>query len=205
MIVDGYLVQPLRVELFDDFTQVIGKGGIGGCWCMYWTLPSSKAWGEGAKGGGVAKNRESFLRIVETGPPPGLLAYDREEPVAWCRVVPRLTLPGLANSRYFKTDLDIAGVWSLPCFVVRKPYRGRGLTATLTKAAIEFVREQGGTIVEAYPWDTEEKKADDVVYTGSGVRNQGQLHPEPIPWNGRDHSIGITVPPLAAVFYRPVR
>lgn len=166
MIVDGYLMKSLSDELFGDFTQVIGKGGIGGCWCMYWTLPSSKAWGEGAKGGSAAPNRESFLGIVRAGPPPGLLAYDGDDPVAWCRVVPRVTLPGLANSRYFKTNLDIDGVWSLPCFVVRKPYRGRGLTAALTKAAIEFVRREGGTTVEAYPWDTEERKADAVVYTG---------------------------------------
>jgi len=165
-MIDGYAVKPLTSDLFDDFTRVIGKGGIGGCWCMYWTLPSSKAWSEGAKGGSVAPNRRSFLSIVEAGPPPGLLAYDNDDPVAWCRVVPRHTLPALANSRYFKTDLDIEGVWSLPCFVVRKAHRGRGLTALLTRAAIGFVRQQGGTSVEAYPWDTTEKKADAVVYTG---------------------------------------
>ncbi len=36
----------------------------------------------------------------------------------------------------------------------------------LTKAAIGFVRKHGGTIVETYPWDTTEQKADSVVYTG---------------------------------------
>ena len=166
MIVDDYRVEPLAPDRFDDFIAVLGKGGIGGCWCMYWTCPTSAAWGEGCKGGSTAPNRRAFHELVEAGPPPGLLAYDDGDPVAWCRVMPRAALPGLANSRYFKTDLDIEGVWSLPCFVVRRSHRGKGLTTVLTKAAIEFVREQGGSIVESYPWDTDEAKSDSVIYTG---------------------------------------
>lgn len=166
MITDGYRIEPLTLDRFDDFMAVIGKGGIGGCWCMYWTCPTSAAWGEGCKGGSTAPNRQAFQDVVGAGPPPGLLAYDDGGPVAWCRVMPRRALPGLANSRYFKTDLDIEDVWSLVCFVVRRSHRGRGLTAVLTKAALEFVREQGGRIVESYPWDTDEVKADSVVYTG---------------------------------------
>lgn len=166
MIIDGYLVEPLTPERFDDFVAVVGRSGIGGCWCMYWTCPSSAAWGEGCKGGSEAANRQAFRDLVEAGPPPGLLLYDDGAPVAWCRVMPRRALPGLENSRYFKTDLDIVDVWSLACFVVRRSHRGTGLTAVLARAAIEFVREQGGTIVESYPWDTDEAKADSVVYTG---------------------------------------
>lgn len=69
----------------------------------------------------TAQNRKHFRALVEAGPPPGLAAYEGETPIAWCRVMPRDRLPGLANSRYFKTDLDIEGVWSLSCFVVTKP------------------------------------------------------------------------------------
>ncbi len=166
MIVDGYSVEPLTPDRFDDFVAVVGRAGIGGCWCMYWTCPTSAAWGEGCKGGGTAPNRLAFRELVEAGPPPGLLAYDGDEPVAWCRVMPRGALPGLANSRYFKTDLDIEGAWSLPCFVVRRSHRGRGLTTVRTTAAVEFVRAHGGGILESYPWDTSEAKSDSVVYTG---------------------------------------
>lgn len=166
MSCDEYQVAPLTPDRFDDFVTVIGKGGIGGCWCMYWTCPSTAVWGEGCRGGSQAPNRESFRDLVEAGPPPGLVAYDGDDPVAWCRVMPREALPGLANSRYFKTNLDIEGVWSLPCFVVRKPNRGKGLTALLIAAAIDFVRDQGGRIVEGYPWDTDQAKADSTVYTG---------------------------------------
>jgi GNAT superfamily N-acetyltransferase len=78
----------------------------------------------------------------------------------------RRRLPGLANSRFFKTDLNIEGVWSLACFVIRSAYRGQGLTEILARAAIEYVGERGGGILEAYPWDTSEKKAASTVYTG---------------------------------------
>ena len=145
---------------------------------MYWTLPSSAAWGEGCKGGANAANKAAFEDLLVAGTPPGLVAYDDQDPVAWCRVMSRARLPGLANSRYFKTDLAIEGVWSLACFVVRKPYRRRGLTSVLTRAAVEYVRAQGGRILEAYPWDTAEAKADSIVtpgwprrFTSSGSRS----------------------------------
>lgn len=165
MKIDGYEVEPLTPDRFDDLVAVLGKGGISGCWCMYWTLPSSAAWSEGARGGSRAANRLAFKTIVENGPPPGLIAYDGN-PAAWCRMMPRTLLPGLANSRHFKTELDIESVWSLACFVVRPAHRGRGLTATLTKAAIELLSVRGGGVLEAYPWDTSENKAPSTVYTG---------------------------------------
>jgi hypothetical protein len=36
----------------------------------------------------------------------------------------------------------------------------------LTKAAMSFVREQGGNAIEVYPWDTAEHKAESTIYTG---------------------------------------
>lgn len=166
MNIDGYAIRPLTPDRFDDIVTVLGKGGIGGCWCMYWTTPTTTVWREGTKGGSAAPNRATFLDMVDAGPPPGLLAYADSDPVAWCRVVPRSTLPGLANSRFFKTGLDTDDVWSLACFVVRRSHRGKGLTKILTKAAIQHVAQNGGGILEAYPWDTEERKSDSTVYTG---------------------------------------
>lgn len=166
MIADSYRVEPLTVDRFNDFVAVVGNSGIGGCWCMYWTCPTSAAWGEGCQGGAQGSNRLAFRHIVEVGPPPGLVAYLENDPVAWCRIMPRSDLPGLANSHYFKTDLSIDGVWSLPCFVVRKPYRGMGITSVLITAAIEFVRTVGGRMLEAYPWETSETKSDSIVFTG---------------------------------------
>lgn len=166
MIIDSFIVEPLTPERWADIEVVFGRSGMSGCWCTYWIHPTSRAWGEGTRGGSQAENKQIFQQIVEKGPPPGLLAYDGKAAVAWCRVTPRTSLPGLANSRFFKTELKTEGVWSLSCFVVRRPYRGRGLTTVLTKAAIQFAHERGARFLEAYPWDTGEKKDPAIIYTG---------------------------------------
>jgi 1,4-alpha-glucan branching enzyme len=47
--------------------------------------------------------------------------------------------------------------------------------------------------------------SDSVRYGGSNVGNLGRVAVEAIPSHGRDSSISITLPPLAAVYFRPVR
>jgi GNAT superfamily N-acetyltransferase len=164
--IDGFRIVPLTAEVWSDFVAVLGRGGIGGCWCMYWIHPGSEAFRKGAAGGSRASNKRGFRRLVECDPPPGLLAYDADEPVAWCRVMERRRLPGLARSRYFKTELDVDGVWSLSCFVVRAKHRGRGLTSVLTRAAIAFAREHGGRALEAYPSAAPARQSPAAVYLG---------------------------------------
>ena len=166
MYIDGFDVQPFTPDRWNDFETVLGTSGIGGCWCTYWVHTSSKAWGEGCAGGKAAGNKAFFLDIVRNGRPPGLIAYESGEPIGWCRVMARSRLPGLANSRHFKTQLDITHTWSLSCFVVRTKHRGRGITTVLTKAAIEFARANGAEVLEVYPTDTEERKSPSIVYTG---------------------------------------
>jgi GNAT superfamily N-acetyltransferase len=165
MEIDGFTIEPLSAERFDDLVAVLGEGGIGGCWCMYWTTPTTQEWRDNAKGGSTAPNKSLMQDLVLAGPPPGLIAYDGE-PVAWARVVARSTLPGLKNSTHFRTELPVDGVWSLPCFVVRKEHRGRGLTETLAKAAMSFAAEHGARTLEAYPWETETSEDPSSIYTG---------------------------------------
>ena len=45
---------------------------------------------------------------------------------------------------------------------------------------------------------------DAAIYGGSNVGNMGGIHSEPVPHTGRDHSIPMTLPPLAAVFLKLV-
>lgn len=163
---DGYDIHPLTPKRWDDFEAVLGKGGLGGCWCMYWMVKRSADWGDGQKGGSKAVNKDRFRAIVEQKPPPGLIAYEEDTPIAWARVMARARHPGLANSRRFKTELDIEGVWSLSCFVVKKQWRRRGLTSLLTRAAADFARNQGATALEVYPTETKEQKHPATVYTG---------------------------------------
>lgn len=161
-----YTTAPLTPDRWEDLEEVLGATGVGGCWCMYWAVESNQAWSTGSKGGASAPNKGLLQRIVADGPPPGVLAYDGNEPVAWCRVVARSRLPGLVRSTHFATELDIEGVWSLPCFVVKRSHRGRGLTSVLIEAAAGLARQQGAHTLEAYPWDTADRQAPMTVYTG---------------------------------------
>ena len=104
--------------------------------------------------------------IVESGRVPGILAYDGGQPVGWCSVAPREHYPSLDRSRVLKR-LDDTPVWSIVCFFIAKDHRGQGLTRELIRAAIDYVRSQGGTVAEAYPTPPREGQLAPVsVYMG---------------------------------------
>jgi GNAT superfamily N-acetyltransferase len=112
---------------------------------MYWKL-RGKAFHEN-KGETARQMQKSF---VDTGKVPGLLAYIDKTPVGWIAVEPRSEYDRLAYSRILK-QVDLAEVWSVPCFFVSKTARRQGLTVELLMGAIEFVCQQGGKILEGYP------------------------------------------------------
>ena len=60
-------------------------------------------------------------------------------------------------------------------FFVARPWRRRGITVELLKAAVEFARRQGARIVEGYPVEPKNEQADAFVYTGlaSAFRKAG--------------------------------
>ena len=63
--------------------------------------------------------------------------------------------------------LDDPDVWAVSCFVVRREHRGQGLNARLLAAAVDFAREHGARVVEAYPVDTRRAaRASNELYHG---------------------------------------
>jgi GNAT superfamily N-acetyltransferase len=96
------------------------------------------------------KNRRAMKRIVERGPPPGLLAYRGSEPVAWIAVAPRSEFKLLATSRVL-APVDDRPVWSIACLYLRKDVRRQGLSTKLIRAAAEYARSRGAKLVEGYP------------------------------------------------------
>jgi GNAT superfamily N-acetyltransferase len=154
-------VHPLTVQRWDDLEDLFGPRGCGGCWCMWWRLKRSTF--EEHKGEG---NRQAFKAIVEAGRVPGLLAYAAGQAVGWCAVAPRESYMSLERSRILKR-VDAQPVWSVVCFFVRKGYRRQGVTTALLRAAVEYVREQGGSIIEGYPVEPRQgQMPDPFVYTG---------------------------------------
>jgi GNAT superfamily N-acetyltransferase len=92
----------------------------------------------------------------------GLVAYVDGEPAGWVAVEPRTAYPKLRTSpvpwRGRNEDKDDDVIWAVTCFVVRKGYRGRGLTYHLAEATIEFARQRGARALEAYSMLTQAGK-----------------------------------------------
>ena len=108
---------------------------------------------------------------VESGTVPGLLVFDEDEAIGWIAVEPRSAYPKLAHSRILK-PVDDADVWSVTCFFVAKQSRRQGLTVELLKASVEYVRAQGGKIVEGYPVETKKDMPAPFIYTGTAAAFQ---------------------------------
>ena len=153
---------PLTQKLWRDFEMLFGShGACGGCWCMYWKLRGknfSENMGDSA--------RQIQKSIVDAKTVPGLLAYSEGYPIGWVAVEPRTQYPKLAHSRILK-PVDEAEVWSVTCFFVEKKHRRKGITVELLKAAVAYVKKQGGKIVEGYPVDARQEEPAPFIFTGA--------------------------------------
>ena len=155
-------IVPLTKARWPDFETLFGpRGACGGCWCM--TPRLSRRDYEARKG---EKNRRAMKRLVERGPPPGLLTYRGREPVAWIALGPRGDYRRLAGSRIL-APVDDQPVWSIVCLYLRKDVRRQGLSTELIRAATAFARKQGARLVEAYPHVPKQDAMPDVfAWTG---------------------------------------
>jgi GNAT superfamily N-acetyltransferase len=140
---------PLNSDRWKDFEKLFGdNGACGGCWCMWWRIKRSEY--EKQKG---AYNKKAIRKIVSSGIIPGILAYDRENPIGWCAIEPRESYKLLENSRVLKR-IDYEKVWSVVCFFIDKRYRRMGLTEKLLEAALKYAKKNKVKIVEGYPIDS---------------------------------------------------
>ncbi len=162
---DTFTAMPLDETTFADLEALFGRPGgsiVRGCWCMYYRK-SGKVSVSGAAG---PANRELLHDLVEAGTSPGLVGYLDGVPVGWISLGPREDYLKLARSRVMK-PLDDAEVWSIVCSYVDKAHRGRGVQRRLLAAAIDFARDNGARLLEAYPVDKAERSHDDFMFFGS--------------------------------------
>lgn len=140
-------IRPLTPPLWPALEDLFGElGACNGCWCMYWRI------GAAYRNRPRARNKQDFRAIVRKGPPPGLLAFAGDVPVAWCQITPREALPALEKLPSVRR-VDETPVWSISCLYVRKGYRREGITSTLIAAAVKYAKKAGAIAVEAYPLD----------------------------------------------------
>jgi GNAT superfamily N-acetyltransferase len=147
---------PATAARWPDIEELFGeRGACGGCWCMFWRVPRKEF--DQNKGAG---NKRAFKKIVmgqprsaaptNKGYAPGIIAYHSKEPIGWCAVAPREVYIALERSRILK-PVDDKPVWSVSCLFIKKPYRRKGVSAQLLRAAVEFAASHGATVVEGYP------------------------------------------------------
>jgi ribosomal protein S18 acetylase RimI-like enzyme len=137
--------------------SLTGGGDGGSCWCQWFTIPR-KDFDSSTNG----ERRELLRREVGTqSPAPGLIAYVDDDAAAWVRVSPRTGQPTLLRTRIVAggspEPLDDPGVWAITCFVVRTQFRGLGIAKRLVEAGVEFAASHGARVVEAYPFDTNQR------------------------------------------------
>lgn len=156
-------VVPATPDRWADLERLFGaRGACGGCWCMHFRLLKP----EFERGKGEA-NRRALRRLVQGGPPPGVLAYAGAEPVGWCAVAPRAAYPRLERSRAMRR-LDDRPVWSVVCLFVAKAQRRRGVSVALLRGAAELAAAGGAEIVEGYPVEPRGASMPDVfAWTGT--------------------------------------
>ena len=104
------------VELFE------GRGGPSYCWCMVWR-PKPVGASRLPKDERKRMLRTQLHDLVSKGVPVGIIAYHEQTPVGWCSVAPRPTFRTLGAPDI--GDEDENRIWSITCFFVKKPYRGR--------------------------------------------------------------------------------
>ncbi len=164
------VVVPLTKERWGDFETLFGaRGACGGCWCMWPRVPRAQFLARKGEG-----NRRDMKALVDGGAVPGLLAYVGGVPAGWCAIAPREEYLRLAGSRVL-APVDDRPVWSVVCFFIARPFRRKGLSVALLKAAADYAAGQGARIVEGYPEEHDSPQPDAFVYRGlaSAFRDAG--------------------------------
>ena len=158
-------VLPATPERWPDVEAIFGAKGCSvarGCWCMHYRRSGTSS--------SVARRAKTYRAglksLVETGKPPGLVAYRDGVPVGWVSLAPREEFARLKRSPVMK-PVDDKPVWSIICFVVPAEHRGQGVARALLQGAIAYAREHGATVVEAYPVDKKDPSKDDAMWFGA--------------------------------------
>ena len=80
--------------------------------------------------------------MVAANTPVGILAYDGDEPVAWCSIAPLETYTNLRTRSYVSDGSDTEGVWSIACFYIRSQFRRQGMTTSTNQSRYRLCRRQ---------------------------------------------------------------
>ena len=145
---------PLTRDRLADLASLFGQGGDPKwCWCSFFRVRNADF-----SNATPETNRRVLEDAVDTtaayGRNPGLIAYREGEAIGWVSVGPRDDYERLKHSKVL-APIDDKPVWSIVCFVVSRKARKQGVARELLDAAVEYARQHGATLLEAYPVETD--------------------------------------------------
>ncbi len=150
-----YKTKALNEKTWPDFAQLVeaNNGVWGGCWCMWYHGKISKA------DDTPAKKRKAKEQLVREGRAHASLVFDGQDCLGWCQFGSPDELTRIHNQRAYLATDPVLPDWRITCFFSGKGHRGTGVAAAALQGAIEQIRKLGGGLVEAYPENTEDRKA----------------------------------------------
>jgi GNAT superfamily N-acetyltransferase len=157
-------IEPLTEDNWEPLAALFREGGDPRwCYCQFWRLRSKDF--SVLK---VPQLRERLHEQARSDLPPGLVALDGDRALGWVGFGPRLDFQRVVHSKVIPA-IDDRPVWSIVCFAISAPARGRGIGTALLEAAVAFARDRGAPAVEAYPLDLEpgERVSAESAYTGT--------------------------------------
>ncbi|HEY8211665.1 MAG TPA: GNAT family N-acetyltransferase [Myxococcaceae bacterium] len=142
-------VRPVTKANWKDFVRLFEtKGSPHYCWCTPYRLRAGQELPNPEK-------KVHMRQLVEGRTPIGVLAYDGDDPIGWCSIAPRETYDRLERSRtMLRVTPPATPTWTILCFFVARPHRGKGVTHALIEGAVAYAERQGAEVVEGYPFDT---------------------------------------------------
>jgi GNAT superfamily N-acetyltransferase len=153
------------------------EGCGSGCYCRYWHFAGTKNEWLARCFDDPEANRREQLALVEQGAVEarGLLAVEEGMALGWIKLAPRDALPKLRNQGPYRAlDLGPAdGVWVIACLLVHPAHRHQGVARALVLAAIDYVREQHGRALEAYPRRADTPLHDEEAWLGTPAFLEG--------------------------------
>jgi GNAT superfamily N-acetyltransferase len=160
-------IHPLTPDRWNDLVSLFETDSICRmCWCMHPRLPAD------IRRESTPKSRKiAMAKVVEAGPPPGLLAYKGKQAVGWLAIAPRPATPDWNVGRKASAaELPEHGadktIWAATCFFVRKDARGEGVTTALLKAGTAHAKLNGARMIEACPMAHEDQRSSTGLFVG---------------------------------------
>lgn len=139
-------VKKLTSDTWTDFVALMQTDAqCSDCWCLNHREPAGCSTGSAAQA--------KMQQLTTENKVGGLLAYQDQKCVGWIAIDPMSELVG--------HDCQPSGKpneWSIHCIFVRDGFRGQGISTALIRAAIDFAKSNGASLISAFPIPSENRK-----------------------------------------------